>query len=73
MMARYGETSQRPTSSMKVARKNTDTAFRSIIDQIEALATVNGLAPYEPFIRELNAVIERYKNILAAEAGRRKN
>jgi hypothetical protein len=73
MMARYGETSQRPATRMRAARKNVDAAFRGIIDHIEALATVNGLAPYEPFIRELNAVIERYKNILAAEAGRRKN
>jgi hypothetical protein len=72
MMARYGETSLRPTTRMKAARKNTDAAFRNIIDRIEALATVNGVAQYEPFIRELNAVIERYKNILAAEAGRRK-
>jgi hypothetical protein len=73
MMARYGETSQRPTTRMKAARKNTDAAFRGIIDQIEALATVNGMAQYEAFIRELNAILERYKNILAAEAGRRKS
>ncbi|MDR1866134.1 MAG: DUF6261 family protein [Bacteroidales bacterium] len=72
MMARYGETSQRPATRMKAARKDTDVAFRNIIDRIEALATVNGIAACEPFIRELNAVIERYKNILAAEAGRRK-
>jgi hypothetical protein len=72
MMARYGEISQRSLSSMKVARKNTDASFRNVIDQVEALATVNGIAQYESFIRELNAVIERYKNIMASEAGRRK-
>ncbi|MDR1866409.1 MAG: DUF6261 family protein [Bacteroidales bacterium] len=72
MLARYGETSQRPTTRMKAARKNTDAAFRNIIDRLEALATVNGITLYEPFIRELNALLERYRNIMAAGAGRRK-
>jgi hypothetical protein len=72
MFARYGETSQRPSTRMKIARKNTDAALRIIIDRVEALATVNGIAQYEAFIRELNAVIERYKNLVAAEAGKRK-
>jgi hypothetical protein len=72
MMARYGEVANRPATQMKTARKDVDKAFHTIIDRIEALATVNGIAPYEAFIRELNAVLERYKNIMASEAGRRK-
>jgi hypothetical protein len=72
MATRYTEASQRPTTRMKAARVETDKAFHSIIYQIEALALVNGIAAYEAFIRELNAVFERYKNIQAQEAGRRK-
>jgi hypothetical protein len=35
------------------------------------LITVNGADVYMPFINELNAVSERYKNQLAQAAGRR--
>jgi hypothetical protein len=72
MMERYGESALRPTTQMKQARAETDKAFRTIIAQIEALVIVNGAATYEPFIKELNVVLSRYKNILAQEAGTRK-
>jgi hypothetical protein len=38
---------------------------------VEALAAVNGADAYLPFINELNAASERYKNQLAQAAGRR--
>jgi hypothetical protein len=72
MAERYTEVSQRPTARMRAARVETDKAFRTIINQIEALALVNGEGDNEPFIKELNAVLERYKNIQAQETGRRK-
>ena len=72
MEARYGELAQRPTARMKAARKEVDKAFLVIVDHVEALATINGAASYEPFIRELNVILERYKNILAQERGQRK-
>ncbi|GHT25235.1 hypothetical protein FACS189430_11550 [Bacteroidia bacterium] len=71
MAARYEETAQRPTIRMKSARTAVDNALRDIFDRVEALALVNGVAASEPFIKELNAVMERYKNILAQEKGRR--
>jgi hypothetical protein len=55
---------------MKVARKDTDKALRNIFYQIEALALVNGIAAYDAFIRELNAVLNRYKHIQAQEHGK---
>jgi hypothetical protein len=70
MMARYSETAQRPTTRMKQARTDVDKAFRAILNQIEALALVNGATAYTAFINELNAVSERYKNQLAQHAGR---
>jgi hypothetical protein len=72
MAERYTEVSQRPITRMKAARAETDKALRVIFNRIEALALVNGVATYEAFIRELNAVLERYKNIQAQEKGRRK-
>jgi hypothetical protein len=73
MIARYGEVSQRPTTNMKQVRKEVDNAFRNLTDRMDAIVELNGIALYEPFIKELNAVIERHKNILAQSAGRRKN
>jgi hypothetical protein len=71
MAERYTESSHRPATNMKIARTATDKALRNIFNQIEALTLVNGIAAYEAFIREMNAVLERYKNILAQEKGRR--
>jgi enamine deaminase RidA (YjgF/YER057c/UK114 family) len=65
MMARYSEAAQRPATHMKTARAATDRAFRELIRQLEALALVNGIKEYETLFRELNAVLERYKNLLA--------
>jgi hypothetical protein len=72
MDERYKESSQRPATRMKAARLATDKALRNIFDQIEALALVNGIAAYQAFIKDVNAVLERYKNILAQDKGRRK-
>jgi enamine deaminase RidA (YjgF/YER057c/UK114 family) len=70
--ARYSETATRPTTRMRTARIATDTALRAILYHMEALVTVNGETAYAPFINELNAVSDRYKNILAQQAGQRK-
>jgi polyhydroxyalkanoate synthesis regulator phasin len=71
MSERYAETAKRPSTRMKAARSETDKALRALLDMVEALAAVNGADAYLPFINELNAVSERYKNQLAQAAGRR--
>jgi hypothetical protein len=71
MSERYTETAKRPETRMKAARAETDKALRAMLDMVEALATVNGVEMYQPFINELNAVSERYKNQLAQATGRR--
>jgi hypothetical protein len=73
MLDRYAETSQRPTVRMRDARAMVDKCLRQIFDRIDALAMVNGIAAFESFIKELNAVNERYKQILAQEKGARKD
>jgi hypothetical protein len=72
MMMRYTEVSQRPSIRMKEIRTAVNKAFRNMIDQLEALIKVKGMAGYEDFIKETNAVTERYKRILAQEGGNRK-
>ncbi|MDR3260852.1 MAG: DUF6261 family protein [Tannerella sp.] len=71
MLARYGETAQRPATRMRAARKGVDEAFRALLKQLEAWAA-NDIAPYEELFRKLNAVTERFKTIAAQQAGARK-
>jgi hypothetical protein len=73
MSERYVETAQRPSTNMKMARTDTDKAFRAILNMLDALIMVNGASQYEAFVNELNAVSERYKTQLAQSAGRRKD
>jgi paraquat-inducible protein B len=71
MMQRYEEVSKRPNIHMRSTRKEVDKAFRGILDLLEALVRVKGSNTNKDFIAELNAIMERYKNILAQEEGRR--
>jgi hypothetical protein len=73
MMARYDETAKRPATHMRAARIATDKTFRELTRQLEALALVNGMQAYEALFRELNAVLSRYKNLLAQQTGKNKN
>jgi hypothetical protein len=70
--SRYSETAARPDIQMKAARKDADTAFRALLNQVDALVLVNGETNYTAFIAALNVISERYKNILAQEAGVRR-
>jgi hypothetical protein len=72
MQERYAETAQRPTTQMRPARMDVDKSILGMLDMVEALVLVNGMANYEAFIRELNAIFERYKRLLAQRQGRGK-
>ena len=71
MMSRYDETAKRLDIRMRNARKEVDKVFRTILDLLEVQVRVNGAGANKAFLAELNAVMERYKDILAQEAGRR--
>jgi hypothetical protein len=71
MLARYKEAALRPNVHMRRIRTEVDKVFRSILDLLEALVRVNGTDKNKAFIADLNVVMERYKDILAQEAGRR--
>jgi hypothetical protein len=71
MSERYSETAQKTALRMKTTRIETDMYYQAIILQIENQNLI-GIAVSKDFIRELNAVIERFRNILAQETGGRK-
>jgi hypothetical protein len=52
------------------ARVKTDEAYKDLIKRIEAMMLLNGENPiYAEFIKKLNVVIEKYKNIIAQREG----
>jgi hypothetical protein len=71
MSERYTEVALRPATRMKAARAETDKALRAMLNTVDALVALNGVETYQPFINELNAVSERYKNQLAQASGRK--
>ena len=72
MMTRYNEASKRPNIRMRSVRKKLDKVFRTILDLLEAQVRVNSADANKAFLAELNAVMERYRDILAQETGRRR-
>jgi hypothetical protein len=72
MEERYSETAGKTTFRMRTARVETDKYYHAIISQVEN-QRLAGVEINENFIREWNAVIERFKHILAQETGERKS
>ncbi|MDR1005510.1 MAG: DUF6261 family protein [Bacteroidales bacterium] len=62
---RTSEYSQAIEVNMLEARKQTDSYYMDIVVKVEALSIVNGDAPYERFIRLLNANIDQYKESIS--------
>jgi hypothetical protein len=71
LMGRYEEAAKRPQIPMRSVRKELDKVFRTLLDLFEISVRVNKEETNKEFIAELNAVMERYRDILAQEAGRR--
>ena len=74
MMARYNEAVGKTTLRMKTTRIDTDKYYRAIAADLENKLLL-GFAADKPyftdFIAELNAIIKRFKNIMAQEFGRK--
>jgi hypothetical protein len=70
MKSRYSEEAIKTDLQMKSVRVEIDAVYRSIIERLDALMLINGAATYEPFVRELNARVDRYNNIFAQRKGR---
>jgi hypothetical protein len=70
MKGRYGEEAAKTALRMRTVRLETDATYRDIADRLDALMLLNGDAAYSPFVKELNARVEKYKLILAQRKGR---
>jgi hypothetical protein len=69
MQTCYSETAQRPALRIHAVRADVDRALRTILNFLDVVATVHGPAACELLVDELNAVFERYRNILTQQAG----
>jgi hypothetical protein len=71
MTERYNESAGKTSLRMRTARVETDKYYHAMVTQIEN-NHLAGIVVNEAFLKELNAVIERFKHILAQEIGERK-
>lgn len=71
MKSRYSEEAGKTELRMNEVRLTVDTAYREVVDRIDALILINGHRGYENFTREHNARVEKYSNILAQRVGRK--
>ena len=72
MMNRYNEPVGKTSYRMKTTRVETDRYYRAIVLHVENSVLTGKTNPADAFIVELNAIITRFKNILAQEFGRNK-
>ena len=59
-----------PTVTQKVARRETDTAFRQIINRVEARIILGEASDYTDFVDEQNILIKHYNNLVREHYGR---
>ena len=72
MMQRYNEATGKTTYRMKTARVETDKYFRAIATHLDnQVLTGNSDSVTDDFIFELNAIVKRFKNILAQQFGKK--
>ena len=73
MMDRYNESAAQTTVRMKTARVETDKYYRAITAHADNRALTGELDDaMSGFINELNAIVKRFKNILAQQLGKKK-
>ncbi|MDR2882276.1 MAG: DUF6261 family protein [Alistipes sp.] len=68
--ARNDEEAARTTLVLKEVRAALTDAYRALTERIDALALIEGGAVYGRFIGELNVIVARYKDLVAARRGR---
>lgn len=67
---RTEQEASRTVGIVKQTRQSADEAYRSLVDLVNALAVVNGDAPYATFIDHVNVLIDQQKSVLKARATR---
>lgn len=63
--SRNDETASKTELRMKSCRKELDTVYATIVHRLDALITIEGEGNYEPFVRKLNAYVDRYNLTIA--------
>jgi hypothetical protein len=56
---------------MHEVRKETDQAYKSVVERVNAGIIVEGEGDYVAFVQEVNTLIKEYNDILAQQQGRR--
>ena len=72
MKARFDETTMKSDIKVKEARLALDDSYRGIMERLAAMALLEGEAKFEPFIRSLNTVTDKYALILNQRYGKKK-
>jgi hypothetical protein len=67
---RYTEESGKTQLKMRQVRGEVDSAYRTVVNRINALIIVNGESSYSAFVTELNKRIEHFAQIIALRDGR---
>jgi hypothetical protein len=67
---RYMETATKHSGDVKSARLIVDEAYSQIMNRINAHILLEGDEEYTPYVKAQNAIIERYKNIVAIRKGK---
>jgi len=71
MMQRYSEAAAKDTAKMKTARVETDKFYRAIANQINNMMLAAPDQNIAAFVNEWNAIVKRFKNILAQQLGKK--
>ena len=73
MTERFHESAAKTEAVLKEVRLKVDAGYRDIVHLVEAFSMVYGEeegAPFIPFIRYVNTIVDKYNNIIAARYGR---
>lgn len=70
---RVEEESHRITGLVKDMRKNADAAYYELVENVNALARINGVEAYARFITNVNVIIDGSKAVIAARKTRAKH
>jgi hypothetical protein len=65
------QVSERTPFRMHEVRKETDKAYKAMVERVNAGIIVEGEGDYVAFVQEVNALVKEYNDILAQQQGRR--
>ena len=72
MKDRYEESAMKTDLVLKQVRTKIDSAYRTIVERINAFVIIEGDGNYAEFIKYWNVVIEKYLTIMAQRMGKKK-